>query len=294
MNLHGLRIFHAIATLGGVSRASEYLRISQPAVTMQLRKLENELGFQLTRMNGRGIVLTEAGTWLAAQANRLFALEAEIDQQCKQYQQGSIGSLTLTATYLPANYILPAKLAEYRKVHPDVQVSLSSSNTQTAIDKLLRYEADLAFIGDHQHQFPDEIESFVIQQDELWFVALPSHPLAHRKVQFQEVNDYPCIMREAGSFTRDAWLSSCASNGVPIPQSSIEVSGPQEALRAALSGLGITLASRLEAIEYVENRLLIRLNIDGPQIINTINCCLRANDPLPPQVRAFVQLFKQF
>ncbi|TCZ80147.1 LysR family transcriptional regulator [Paenibacillus albiflavus] len=293
MNLHGLRIFHAIATLGGVSRASEYLRISQPAVTMQLRKLENELGFQLTRMNGRGIVLTEAGDWLAAQAARLFALEAEIDQQCKQYQQGSKGSLTLISTYLPANYILPAKLAEYRKQHPDVQVSLTSSNTQTAIDKLLRYEADLAFIGGHPYRFPEEIESFVIQEDELWFVALPSHPLAHRKVQFHEVNDYPCIVRETGSFTRDAWLSLCTSSGVPEPQSTIEVSGPQEALRAALSGLGITLASRLEAIEYVENGLLIRLNITESQTINAINCCMRANDPLPPQVRSFAQLFKQ-
>lgn len=290
MNLHGLRIFHTIASVGSVSRAAELLRISQPAVTMQLRKLENELGLQLTRSNGRGIALTEAGLWLSTQAARLFALEDEIEQQCVHYQQGMKGSLRVTATYLPANYILPPLLAQFRNDRPDVIVSLTSGNAQTALDGLLRYEADLAFVGGHSYNFPEEVEAIAYHVDELWFVALPDHPLAHHKVQYHELIQFPFILRESGSYTRDAWISLCTAAGVPAPLSSLQVSGPQEALRAALAGLGITLTSAMEAKEYITAGMLIRLDVQGPQAINSISCCVRADDPLPPQVRAFVEI----
>jgi DNA-binding transcriptional LysR family regulator len=290
MNLHGLRIFHAIASLGSVSGAAEQLRISQPAVTMQLRKLESELGLRLTRSNGRGIALTEAGTWLSTQAARLFALEEEIEQQCVHYQHGMKGNLRIATTYLPANYILPPLLALYRQDRPDVNVSLSSSNAQTALDKLLRYEADIAFIGGHNYHFPEEVETIVCQEDELWFVALPDHPLANHKVQYHELVQFPFIMRDSGSYTRDAWISLCTAAGVPVPLSSLQVSGPQEAVRAALAGLGITLASAMEVKESIAAGALIRLDVQGPQAINTISCCVRAGDPQPPQVRAFMEL----
>lgn len=292
MNLHGLRIFHTIAVMGGVSRASEQLNISQPAVTMQLRKFEKELGLPLTRTNGRGIALTEFGLWLATQADRLFALEADIDKQCIAYQSGSIGNLTLAATYLPANYLLPSWLVEYRLTYPDVYVSMSSSNKQTALDKLLRYEADITFIGGHHDTFPDGLISTIVQEDELWFVARPDHPYASRTISYDELVQCPFIFREPGSYTRDALLTLCRTAGVLPPPPALLVNGPQEALRAVLAGLGITLASSIEVREYIYNRTLVQLQVEGPQATNVISCCIRSGDPLPPQAKAFLSLLE--
>lgn len=289
MNIHGLRVFQTIATEGGVSRAAEKLHISQPAVTMQLRKLEKELDLQLTRLEGRGIALTEAGYWLAAQAERLFALENNIEKQCLEYRRGALGSLSLSATYLPANYMLPGWLAEYRHAYPEVSVSLHSANAQTALDKLLRYETDIAWIGGQRHHFPNEVQFKIYARDELWFVAPTSHPLAQRKIAFEELLQLPLILREPGSFTRDALLTLCSEAGLPAPRPALQVNGPQEALRAVLAGLGVTLASAMEVKEYVDHGSVVQLTVEGSEAANSIFCCIRAGESLPPQAEAFLK-----
>ncbi|GAA0135488.1 hypothetical protein YSY43_23280 [Paenibacillus sp. YSY-4.3] len=88
MNLHALRIFNEVASLGSVTRAAEKLLLSQPAVTAQLRNLENEMGMKMITSNGRGVQLTEAGERLAARSNQLFSLEAEIEAEMQALQRG--------------------------------------------------------------------------------------------------------------------------------------------------------------------------------------------------------------
>ncbi|MFD3257044.1 LysR family transcriptional regulator [Paenibacillus lentus] len=293
MNLHALRIFHRISQAGGVSKAAEELKISQPAVTMQLRKLEMELQIRLTRLEGRNVVLTDAGNWLAAQADRLFALEAEIDKQCDAYQRGRIGSLKISATYLPANYLLPTWLAQYQQKHAEVEISLISGNVQFAIDKLLRFETDMAWIGGSRRRLPASVDSIPVYEDELWFVALPEHPLAGRSAAPAKLLASPFVLREPGSYTLEALLSLCRTAEIPEPLPSVRVNGPQEALRAALAGLGITLTSAMEARSYVENGSLMRIEAEGLKASNVISCCVRSGDPLPPQAKSFLELVQQ-
>jgi DNA-binding transcriptional LysR family regulator len=210
MNLHALRIFHTVARLGSVTRAAEALHISQPAVTMQLRSLEKEHGLPLTRMQGRGIVLTDAGSWLAAQADRLFALEADIASSLEAYREGREGTLKLAATYLPANFLLPAWLAEFRQIYPGVDCSVLTSNAQLACERLLRYEADVAFIGGIR-AFPPEVLAEPWMEDELWFVASPGHPRlrklsAGRRSCFASPARPPAIRCSPCAATRDLRL----------------------------------------------------------------------------------------
>ncbi|MGO4371768.1 LysR family transcriptional regulator, partial [Paenibacillus sp. MCAF20] len=101
MNLHALKLFHTAAQEGSVTRAAELLRISQPAVTMQIRNLEKEIGMPLLLPKGRGVMLTEAGQFVAEQASRLFALESEIDRSLIDFKSGLTGKLRIAATYLP-------------------------------------------------------------------------------------------------------------------------------------------------------------------------------------------------
>ncbi|WHX51294.1 LysR family transcriptional regulator [Paenibacillus woosongensis] len=290
MNIHALRIFYEISRAGGVSKAAEQLNISQPAVTMQLRKLEKELQMRLTRLEGRNVVLTDAGKWLAAQADRLFALEAEIDKQCIAYQRGSIGSLKISATYLPANYLLPDWLAQYQRSHAAVEISMVSGNVQFALDRLLRYETDMAWIGGSHQQLPANIDFIPVHEDELWFVAHRDHPLAGRSISPVELFVSPFILREPGSYTLQALMSLCRAAEIPEPLPAVRVNGPQEALRAALAGLGITFISAIEARSYVNSGALVRIEAGELKASNVISCCVRAGDPLPPQAQAFLEL----
>jgi DNA-binding transcriptional LysR family regulator len=293
MNLHALRIFHTVARLGSVTRAAEALHISQPAVTMQLRSLEKEHGLPLTRMQGRGIVLTDAGSWLAAQADRLFALEADIASSLEAYREGREGTLKLAATYLPANFLLPAWLAEFRQIYPGVDCSVLTSNAQLACERLLRYEADVAFIGGIR-AFPPEVLAEPWMEDELWFVASPGHPLAGRTAALAEVvRGTAFVLREPGSSTRDSLFALCRNAGLAPPAAGFQLSGPQETIRAVIAGLGITLASSLEVQEHIAAGKLVRLYVSDAAAANPISCCTRRGDPLTPQAAAFLQAAKK-
>lgn len=289
LNLHALRIFHSIAKLGSVTRAAEELCLSQPAVTMQLRNLEKTCGLPLTRPQGRGILLTEAGQWLAGQADRLFALEADISASLEAFRTGRLGSLRLAATYLPANFLLPGMLARFRSAYPNVACAVLTGNAQMACERLLRYEADVAFIGG-MRQFPSDIQGELWLEDELSIVAAPNHPLVGRTVALSElVRNTAFVLREPGSSTRETLFALCRSSGVAPPEASLQLSGPQEAIRAVMAGLGVTLASALEVREHIAAGNLAKLEVPDAVAVNPISRCTRKNDPLSPQAAAFLR-----
>lgn len=293
MNLHALRVFHSIARLGSVTRAAEELHISQPAVTMQLRNLEKEHGLPLTRPQGRGVVLTEAGQWLAAQADRLFALEANISSSMEAVRTGRSGSLKLAATYLPANFLLPKMLARFRSAYPDIACTVLTSNAQTACERLLRYEADIAFIGS-MRTFPPDVRCELLLEDELAIVATPDHPFVGRPVTLSElVRGTTFVLREPGSSTRDTLFALCRARGVAPPEAALQFSGPQETIRAVIAGLGVTLASSLEIQEHISAGALAKLEVPDAAAVNPISCCTRTNDRLSPQAAAFLPFSSQ-
>lgn len=102
MNIHALRLFYYVAETGSVTKAAARLRISQPAVTSQIKRLEKDLGLPLCSPSGRGISLTPFGTELAKQAGNLFTYEERIEEFVEDYRQGRKGKLRIAATYLPA------------------------------------------------------------------------------------------------------------------------------------------------------------------------------------------------
>lgn len=290
MNLHALRVFHTIAKLGSVTRAAEVLHISQPAVTMQLRNLERDHGLPLTRSKGRGIVLTDAGQWLAEQADRLFSLEADISSSLDAMRSGRLGSLKLAATYLPANFLLPSMLADFRSAYPDVACTVLTSNAHDACERLLRYEVDIAFIGSLQ-SLPPDVHCELWFEDELVFVAAPNHPFVGRPVSLSVlVRESSFVLREPGSSTRDALFALCRAGGIAPPEATLQFSGPQETIRAAIAGLGVTLASSLEVQELIKAGSLVRLEVPDAVAANPITCCIRTKDRLSPQAASFLDL----
>ncbi|AEI45391.1 LysR family transcriptional regulator [Paenibacillus mucilaginosus] len=291
MNLHALRLFHTVARLGSVTRAAEELRLSQPAVTIQVRNLEQELGLTLLAPKGRGVLLTEAGACVAAEARRLFALEEEVEARVAAFREGRTGRLRIAATYLPSNFLLPAWTARFRETHRGVSLSLSTANAQEALRRLTHYEADLAVIGGGP-EAASGITRRLLREDPMWFVVPPGHPLAGREASLGELMREPFVLREPGSFTRDMLLSLCRTAHVEPPRISLEMDGFSETLRAVAAGCGAAFASAAEVRPYIERGEVARVFVPSAAAVNPISLCLREGEEPSPTAAAFLSLIE--
>ncbi|GGA49048.1 LysR family transcriptional regulator [Paenibacillus physcomitrellae] len=293
MNLHALRLFHIIASSGSVTRASEQLNISQPAITAQVKKFEKELGLSLLKPQGRGIALTEAGEKLAAHATRLFAVEQQIEQLVSDYQSGAKGAIRLTATYLPANFLLPAWIAGFKQKYEQVEMSITTTNSAGAMKLLLNMEADMAVFGGAAEEWEESIQMEQLFEDELWFVVSPQHPYAGRQVSLEEMVKQPFVMREEGSSTRERLFSLCRTYNLPSPRVALQFNGLHEAITSVVAGYGASFVSSLVVRDYVERGALCRVDVEGIRLRNIIGVCTRRNEPLTAAADHFIQMIRQ-
>ncbi len=278
MNLHGLRLFETIATTGSVTGAAELLAISQPAITAQVKRLEQELGVQLLEPSGRGIRLTPAGSTIHEMATRLFAVERQIEQFCTEIGQGTIGSISLAATYLPAHFLLPGWLARFKQQFEQVELTIHTTNSLDALRMLTDGQVDLAIYGGVTERETEWIQTEELFRDELWFVVAPQHHLANCHVSLTEMMAEPFIMREQGSSTRERLLSLCRTHNLPAPRIALQFNGLYEAIQAVIAGYGANFVSALIVRDEVERGALCRVYVDEVQLYNTIAVCLRKGE----------------
>ena len=202
MNLWHLAIFHAVAESGSVSAGASQLRVSQPAVTRQLRQLEAALGSTLLDRLPRGVRLTESGTLLHDYAQRIFALEKEAETAIHELRQLNTGELAIGASSTIGNYLLPPLLAEYRRHYPGIEISVEISNTQTIEENLLNRRLALGLT--EGRLISPELHAEVFLQDQIVPIASAGHPLARQhRTRVQALVRETLLQRETGSGTRD-------------------------------------------------------------------------------------------
>ncbi|MEF2965589.1 LysR family transcriptional regulator [Paenibacillus sp. M1] len=292
MNLHALRLFHIIASTGSVTRASELLHISQPAVTAQVKKFEKELCLPLLKPEGRGVALTEAGQELAVLAERLFAAERQIERFCEDYRSGAKGNINMAATYLPAHILIPAWLAKFKRRYEEVEMTIRVTNSSEALRLLLNMEVDIAIYGGLPETPQSGIRTEELIRDELWFVVAPDHKHANRRVSLQEMMREPFVMREEGSSTRERLFSLCRTYNAPPPQISLQFNGLHEVIMAVIAGYGANFVSSMAVREYVERGELCRVHVEGISLVNSIAVCTRYNEPLSKAAEHFLDMIR--
>ncbi|KAF6637350.1 LysR family transcriptional regulator [Paenibacillus sp. EKM208P] len=294
MNLHALRLFHVVASTGSVTRASELLNISQPAITAQIKKFEKEISLTLLMPLGRGIALTDAGEKLAVLAKRLFAVEQQIEQFSQDYRDGAHGHIRLAATYLPAHFLIPAWIAKFKQQYEHVEMTINTTNSNDALQQLLNIEVDLAIYGGLPEQYPDTIQTEELFRDELWFVVAPNHRYANQQVSLLEMMNEPFVMREKGSSTRERLFSLCRTYNAPAPRVTLNFTGLHEAITAVIAGYGANFVSSLVVREYVERDELCRVYVEDIQLLNSIAICTRKNEPLSTATLNLIQLIRNY
>lgn len=177
MDLHYLRLFHIVARNLSFSKTAEELHISQPAISMQIKNLEEQLGFKLIERYGRTISLTKEGQIIYNYSERIFELVNEMEDELNHLKGRMLGKINIGASNTPGVHILPQIIGAFKEKNPDVTVSLHIGTTQEIHDKLLQDEIDFAIVG-------GEIElnkSFSIEklvEDIMVLIVSPSNPLS--------------------------------------------------------------------------------------------------------------------
>lgn len=260
MNLHQLKVFHAVAHAGNFSHAAQRLFLSQPAVSVQVRRLEQSLGVPLVEVYGRQVHLTQAGLRLREYADQILRVEKDAEEAMAEFQDPSRGSVRVGASTTPGTYLLPALIAAFRRVHPGMRVSLVVENTRTITGQLLTNELDLGIVGE---ETPREtglmLEPWMT--DQMVIIAPPGHALARSgAVSPEAVLAEPLILRESGSSTRDVFMATVQARGLRA-EPVLELSNTEAVKQAVIAGLGLAVVSLLTVQAEVQIGRLEVLNV---------------------------------
>ena len=252
-----LQVFHAVAEVSSFTRAAETLHMTQPAVTHQIRQLEEELGTRLFDRSNNRISLTEAGSEVFGYAARILGLYGEMQESVKALTGERAGLVTLGASTTVAEYMLPELLGDFRERFPDVRIRLRVANTDAVVAMVADNTIDLGVVEGAVDNGQLLVEP--CRHDELQVLVPPDHALAaHETVRPEELLPWPFLFREDGSGTRSVIERYLVEHGIDVArlEQPFEL-GSTEAIKGAVrAGTGISILSRATLEKEIELGLL--------------------------------------
>jgi LysR family transcriptional regulator, low CO2-responsive transcriptional regulator len=244
MQLPHLETFSKAAELANFTAAAKSLHLTQAAVSQRIHALEKELGKSLFQRRGGRVLLTEAGQKLYEYAQRILELQREARQEIAGHQTPLAGELTLAASSIPGEHILPAILSVFRRKHPHIQVRVAVSDSMTVMAQVERGQASLGFVGRRTDNPHLEFRAFA--KDRIVLVVPRRHALRGRKkLSLGDLCRYPLIVREPGSGLRD-WFEKALQRVGRSPadlQVALELGSNESIKEAVLRGAGAAVLS---------------------------------------------------
>ncbi len=236
-----LRAFHHVAVTGGFSRAAEALHLTQPAISDQVRKLEEEYEVHLFNRIRRQITLTAEGERLLAITRRFFDVEREAYELLAERRALREGNLRIIAD---APHHLLHILGRFRQRYPTVKVFVQAGNTDTVIEALYSYEADIGVLGEVPTL--QDLTVLPLSTSPIIAFAAADHPVARRdSLRLVDLVDLPLVFRERGSRTRDKLEQAAAAAGIELVPA-IEAEGREAVRELVAAGAGIGFVSAAE------------------------------------------------
>jgi len=282
--LRQLRVFDAVARHLNFSRAAESLFLSQPAVSMQIKQLEQNIGLPLLEQVGRRLNLTEAGRELLKYSRDILQQVQDMDTVFSEMKGLEHGQLNI-AVVSTANYFMPQLLAKFIRLHPRINLGLSVANRDTVIKQLDENIADLAVMG--QPPEGTDMLSQPFMPNPLVVIAAPDHPLAKlKKVQPRQLAEETFLLREKGSGTRGVVERFFSGRKLPLP-AHMEMD-TNEAIKQSVSAkIGIGIISRHGIEMELETKRLCILDVAGFPIVRDWHIVQRKNKRLSTAAQAF-------
>ena len=260
-----LQVFHTVARLLSFTKAAESLHMTQPAVTFQVRQLEEYFNTRLFDRTHNRISLTEAGQRVYEYADRIFALYAEMENSVRDLTGEVSGVLLLGASTTIAEYMLPALLGDFKSKYPEVSIRLQVANTDGIVSMVENNIIDLGVV-----EAPVSNKNLVVENcrmDKMVLIVPPGHELANNKsVPIEELTRHPYICREEGSGTREVMLEAVTSAGCNPQDLNIvmELGSPEAVKGAVEAGMGISILSKATIEKELKLGSLIAIDLETP------------------------------
>ena len=234
MDTRQLAAFCAVVERKSFSQAAERLGVTQPAVSLQIRSLEQRLGRQLLDRSGRRVEPTEAGRRLYASAQRVLAAEEHLLEELDADDEGAIaGTLELGASTGPGGTVVPLLLCEFQEQHPDVRVRLTVSDTQTVVDRVAERELELGIVGAGRRHRGVAFEPFF--RDEVVLACPSDHRFAGKTVSLDDLKGEKLIVMQEGAGVRQVIEDELRKAGMRLRDLDVRLElGLQESVRSAV------------------------------------------------------------
>jgi DNA-binding transcriptional LysR family regulator len=268
--------------------------VTQPAVSQQIRSLEERLGQQLLDRSGRRVEPTEAGRRLYRGAQRLLAQERQLLEDLAGEAEGPLrGQLAIGASTGPGGSVVPVLLCEFAEANPEITVDLSISDTQTIVDLVARRELELGVVGATPRNRAVAYEPFF--RDEVVLVCPPGHRFAGQSIALDDLRDERLLVMQEGAGVRQVIEDELRQSGTRLRDLGVRLElGLQESVKSAVeAGHGVTFISRTAVESELAAGALALARVNGLEPSREISL-VRAAGRVPTRVAdAFVEFARE-
>jgi LysR family transcriptional regulator, low CO2-responsive transcriptional regulator len=290
MNLDQIRNFYEVAVHKSFTLAAEKLYRTQPAISTQVRILEEELGEKLFDRIGKRICLTQAGEILFPYAERLLNLHDEAKLAITELNTTPKGKILIGANEATCIYVLPQIFALFKKKYPEVQISIYRNFSKKVVDKISVNQLDFGIVT-----LPvanRDLNVLPIAEDELWLITSPSHPLASRTaINLNEVVPFPIIFHKAGT-TRERLMKHFGKLWEKL-NISMELASIETIKKFVSIGMGISIVPKSYVQNESEEGTLRLIRIRNLKMIRKLGLIYRKNRYLSRASKAFLEVVEE-
>ena len=280
-----LRVFLEVANLSSVTRAAEAMHLTPPAVSMQIKEIESQVGLQLFDRTGRTLSLSTAGEYFVVHAKQMLAALRDAENAMGRFRRLEHGLLTV-GMVSTAKYFVPRLLAQFRGDHPGIDVRLVvMANRDALLARMESADVDLSVMGRPPRDLAARSEAFAAHP--LVFVCPPQHELLRvGHPPMAALAPFPFIVREQGSGTRNAMENFFAEHRFQ-PRITMEMGSNETIKQAVMAGIGISFLSLHTMGLELKTGLLKRVGVEGTPVMRTWHVVHLQRRVLSPAAEAF-------
>lgn len=296
MNLKQLEAFVKIADSGSFSKAAKELFLTQPTISAHITSLEKELNSRLFVRNTKEVRLSESGETLYGYAKQMLVLQNKIEETFATKEEKEQQCITIAASTIPAQYLLPSILVAFTEKYPNQQFRIVETDSAKVVEHVLNHTADVGFTGTTLDKKTCKYIPFY--QDELVVIAPNTEKyreMLEKETKATWVVNERLIMREEGSGTRKEAEKQLKKIGVSASKLNVIASmeSPEAIKKAVVSGMGISIISKLAAADEVEKGNLLALPVDIENSKRDINVVYDLNLQPSRTTDRFIKLVKE-
>lgn len=286
--LHQLQVFLKITQTQSITKAAEELHLTQPAVSIQLRNLQDQFEIPLTEVIGRRLFVTEFGKEIAVAAERILNEVHAINFKTMAYRGQMIGRLKISVVST-GKYVMPYFLSDFLKEHQGIELVLDVTNKEKVIKHLEKNEVDFALVSVLPEHL--QVENIELMENRLFLVGNKDHKFQRQIYDNSILEKLPLIYREAGSGTRHVMEGFIKQNNLPVIKK-MELTSNEAVKQAVIAGLGFSIMPLIGIKNELNNGDLQIILVNGFPIKSVWRLIWLKNKNFSPVAKSYLEYVK--